>query len=107
MDSSSQPFPPFFCGGKICAMVRMGSAEYFPLNSFTVTVPVGSHMQGWFPLAGLPWMLFAMPEALRLPSNHQGTSSQAHLLAMSLTPRQHLKVNIGMFYVHELFLMLQ
>jgi len=39
-----------------CALVSIGSGEYFPLNSFSVTVPVGGCMQGWFPLAGLPWI---------------------------------------------------
>ena len=43
-DSSSQPFPPpfFFLG--VC--VSIGSGEYFQLNSFRVTVPVGGCMQG-------------------------------------------------------------
>ena len=39
-----------------CALVSIRSGEYFPLNSFSVTVPVGGCMQGWFPLAGLPWI---------------------------------------------------
>ena len=39
-----------------CALVSMGSGEYFPLNSFSVMVPVGGCMQGWFPLMGLPWI---------------------------------------------------
>ena len=46
-DSSSQPFPPpffFWGGGGVC--VSIGSGEYFQLNSFRVTVPVGGCMQG-------------------------------------------------------------
>ena len=39
-----------------CALVSIRSGEYFPLNSFSVTVSVGGCMQGWFPLAGLPWI---------------------------------------------------
>ena len=39
-----------------CALVSIRLREYFPLNSFSVTVPVGGCMQGWFPLAGLPWI---------------------------------------------------
>ena len=31
-----------------------GSGEYFPLIWFSVTVPVGSCLQGWSPLKGLP-----------------------------------------------------
>ena len=62
-DSSSQPFPPpFFFGGGggvggVC--VSIGSGEYFQLNSFRVTVPVGGCMQGvggGVPLVGLPWI---------------------------------------------------
>ena len=36
-------------------LVSMGPGEYFSLNSFSVTVPVGGCMQGWFSLAELPW----------------------------------------------------
>ena len=39
-----------------CALVRIRSGEYFPLNSFSVPVSVGGCVQGWFPLAGLPWI---------------------------------------------------
>ena len=39
-----------------CALVSIRSGEYFPLNSFSVMVSVGGCMQGWFPLAGLPWI---------------------------------------------------
>ena len=39
-----------------CALVSIRLCEYFPPNSFSVTVPVGSCMQGWFPLAGLLWI---------------------------------------------------
>ena len=38
------------------ALVSIRSGEYFPLNSFSVMVSVGGCMQGWFPLAGLPWI---------------------------------------------------
>ena len=63
-DSGSQPFPfppAFFFfegggeGGGVC--VSIGSGEYFQLNSFSVTVPVGGCMQGGgVPLAGLTWI---------------------------------------------------
>ena len=59
-DSSSQPFPPPFFfgggwGGEVC--VSIGSGEYFQLNSFRVTVPVGGCMQGGgSPLVGLQWI---------------------------------------------------
>ena len=39
-----------------CGLVSIRSGEYFPLNSFSVTVSVGGCMQGWFLLAGLPWI---------------------------------------------------
>ena len=39
-----------------CALVRIRSGEYFPLNSFSVPASVGGCMQGWFPLAGLQWI---------------------------------------------------
>ena len=40
-----------------CALkVSIRSGEYFPLNSFSVTVSVDGCMQGWFPLAVLPWI---------------------------------------------------
>ena len=41
-DSGSQPVPPLLC------------RWIFPLNSFSVTVPIGGCMQGWFPFASLP-----------------------------------------------------
>ena len=41
-------------------------------------------MQGWFPLAGLPWTPPGVPEVLRSPANLQDMSSQAHLLPKSL-----------------------
>ena len=48
-------------------------------------VLVDGHLQGWFPLTGLSWNLPAAPYifAGRLPT-FDGTSSQAHLLGMSL-----------------------
>ena len=57
-DSSSQPFPPpfFFLGGGgggVC--VSIGSGEYFQLNSFRVTVPVGGCMQEGGGGGGPPW----------------------------------------------------
>lgn len=52
-DSGSQPVPPILGIGKYMCM---GSGEYFPLNSFSVMVRVGCCMQGWFLLAGLPWI---------------------------------------------------
>ena len=58
-DSGSEPFPPFL---GLC-------------DSFSVTMPVGSCMHGWFQLAVLPWI----PPCYAW----EGTSSQAHLLAMS------------------------
>ena len=53
-DSGSQPFPPPFLG--VFVLVSMGSGEYFPLNSFSMTMPVSSCMQQWFLLARLPWI---------------------------------------------------
>ena len=44
------PSLPFY------ALVSMGSWQYFPMNSFNVTVPVGGCMQGWFPLTRLSWI---------------------------------------------------
>ena len=46
--------PSLFWG--VCVLVSMGSGEYFPVNSFSMTMPVGSCMQQWFLLAGLPWI---------------------------------------------------
>ena len=53
----------------VCALVSVESGEYFPLNSFSVTVSVGGCMQGWFLRAALPWIPPAMPEVIRLLSN--------------------------------------
>ena len=65
-DSGSQPFPfpPafffffFLGGGGGGVYVSIGSGEYFQLNSFSVTVPVGGCMQGGggVPLSGLTWI---------------------------------------------------
>ena len=53
----------------VCALVSMGSGEYFPLNSFSVMVPVGGCMQEWFLHAALTWIPPAMPEVIRLLPN--------------------------------------
>ena len=63
-DSISHPFPPpffffFFGGGGVC--VSIGSGEYFQLNSFRVTVPVGGCMQGG---GGVPAGRVAMDTSL-------------------------------------------
>lgn len=42
---ANTPPPPFL----VCALVSVGSSEYFPLNSFTVTVTVGSCMHRGVP----------------------------------------------------------
>jgi len=66
-------------------MVGIGSGKFLYLSSFSVTVPVGGRLQGWFPLTGLPWNLPAVPGICAgLPPTLDGTSSQAHQLAMSL-----------------------
>ena len=66
-------------------MVGIGSGKFLHLNSFSVMVPVGRHLQGWFPLTGLPWNLPAVPGiCARPPPTLDGTSSQGHQLAMSL-----------------------
>ena len=50
-----------------------------------MTVSVGGGLQGWFPLTGLPWNLPAVPGICTgPPPTLDGTSSQAHLLVMSL-----------------------
>ena len=50
-----------------------------------MTVPVGGGLQGWFPLTRLPWNLPAVPGICTgPPPTVDGTSSQAHQLAMSL-----------------------
>ena len=56
-------------------------------------VLVGSCLQGWFPLIGLPWNLPAMPGIFTGPPlTFDGTSSQARQLAMSLTCSGHSAV---------------
>ena len=48
-------------------------------------VPVGGRWQGWFPLTGSPWKPPWWGSYLcRPPSTFLGTSSQAHLVTMSL-----------------------
>ena len=50
-----------------------------------MTALVGGHLQGCFPLTGLPWNLLAVPDICAgSPPTLDGTSSQAHQLAMSL-----------------------
>jgi len=44
-------------------------ASIFPLLWFSVTEPVGSCLQGWFPYMGLPWIPPCL-EVLRPPANH-------------------------------------
>ena len=61
-----------------CAMVSIRSGEYFPPNSFSVMVSVGGGLQGWFPLAGLPWILPCYAwgvQAPLQPLRHQFLSS--------------------------------
>ena len=62
-------------------MLGIGSGKFLLQSSFSATVLVGGHLQGWFPLTGLPWNLLAVPGIL------DSTSSQAHELAMSLKVR--------------------
>ena len=52
-------------------VVSMGvQVSIFPLIWFSVTVPVGSCLQEWFPLTGLPWIPPCLwPEVLRAPAN--------------------------------------
>jgi len=52
-------------------VVSMGrQVSIFPLTWFSVTVPVGRCLQGWFPLMGLPWIpLCLWPEVLRPPAS--------------------------------------
>ena len=61
-----------------CAMVSIRSGEYFPPNLFSVMVSVGGGLQGWFPLAGLPWILPCYAwgvQAPLQPLRHQFPSS--------------------------------
>ena len=54
--------------------------------SSNATVLVGGSSQGWFPLTGLPWNLPPVPGICAgIPPTFNGTISQAHELAMSLT----------------------
>ena len=72
-----------------CALVSIRSGEYFPLNSFSVTVSVGSCMQGWFLLAGLPWIppCYAWGvQAPVQPLRHQSFSYMCHLFIDLLPP---------------------
>ena len=66
-------------------MVGIGSGKFLHLSSFSLTVPVGGCLQGWFLLPGLPWNLPAVPGICTgPPPTLYGTSSQARQLAMSL-----------------------
>ena len=67
-----------------CAWVSIRPSEYFPLNSFSVTVSVGGCMQEWFPLAGLPWIPPCYAWGIQAPVQPLRHQFQAHLLAMSL-----------------------
>ena len=61
------------------------SGKFLHLSSFSLTVPVGGCLQGCFPLTGLLWNLLAVPGICAgPPPTLDGTSSQAHQLAMSL-----------------------
>ena len=58
-------------------VVRLG--KYFHWSSFSITVPVGGHWQGWFPLSRSPWKPPCCASYLcRAPTNlswHQFPSS--------------------------------
>ena len=61
-----------------------------------MTVPVGGRLQGWFLLTGLPWNLPDVPGiCVGPPPTLDGTSSQAHQLAMSLTGKKDRKQQEG------------
>ena len=77
---STQPIPPHWNWVMLGIMV----GEYLHRSSFSVMVLVGG-LQGWFLLTGLPWNLPAEPCILTgPPPTIYGTSSQTHLLMMSL-----------------------
>ena len=59
--------------------------KYFHWSSFSVTVPLGGHWQGWFPLTWSSWKPPSVPHTCAgPPPTFLGTSSLAHLLVMSL-----------------------
>ena len=71
-------------------------------SSFSVTVLVGGHSQDWFPLTWLPWNLHAACRILiEPPPTSDGTSSYAHLLAMSLKPKKPDSSTIHFYSEHS------
>ena len=74
-------------------MVGISSGKFLQLTSFSVTLLVGSRLQGWLPLRGLSWNVPAVPGIFAgSPPTFDGTSSQAHQLAMSLTHESDYRV---------------
>lgn len=65
--------------------VMVQVTSFFHSIPFSVMVSSGSCSQGWFPLAGLPWILpcCALKHLSPLPTCKVPTSSQAHIMAMS------------------------
>ena len=60
-------------------------SKFLHWSSFSVTVLDGDQLQGWFLVTRLPWNLVAVPDiCARAPPIFDGTSSQAHQLAISL-----------------------
>ena len=64
----------------------LDQGKYFHWNSFSMTVPAGSCLQFWSPLAGLPWKPPHYASYFHwAPPTFDGTSPQAHLLGLRLT----------------------
>ena len=61
------------------------SGKFLHWSSFIVMVLIGGRLQGWVLLTGLLWKLAAVPGIFfRSPRTFDGTTSQAHQLALNL-----------------------
>ena len=68
------------------SVVGVGPGKFLHWNSFSMRVLVGGCLQGLFLLTELPWNLLAVPGIFAAATpTFDGTSSQAHWSAMSLT----------------------
>ena len=78
------PALPTLIGSQYQVSAVLG--KYFHWSSFSVMVPVGGCWRGWFLLTGSPWKPHCCASyfARGPPPSFLDTSSQAHLLAMSL-----------------------
>ena len=79
---SIQPFPPLIWISSHTVSTGLGKLLYW--TSFSVTMLVVGHLQGWFPLKGLLWNLLTVPYIFTgPPTTFDDTSSRAHCIIIA------------------------